>query len=504
LRTFFQPDPGGLQAHWKEIRMPARDLPARPNLEQYKKQAKDLIKAFRAGDDAALQRLRAHHPHPARDSFGLADAQLVIAREHGVDSWPKFKQQIASGSVPVPPAVWKMAEDAIVAGDLSTLERILFDYGDAIRKQRPQSWWNNTLAPSYDAGDAREIIARTHHFRTFEDFAGFTKAIKDTSSPIARFEAAVDAIVSGDVATLHRRLREDSDLVRARSVRMHHSTLLHYVGANGVEGFRQHTPPAAVAIAETLLDAGAEADAVADMYRGSTTLALVATSLHPKRAGLQQALMQLLLDRGATLDHPAAGGGRSLVHSCLANGRPEAAEYLVGRGAALDFESAAALGRLDVVQTYVDSDGRPSVTQARMESALVSAAIHDATTVVRFLLDRGVDVDAQADGFSGVNAAATAGHADTVRLFLSRGPSLETKNQYGGTALGGALWGALNTPESGDYVAVIESLLAANARIAPGMTQWWKQEASSAPTYARILELLETRARAHSNEAAGR
>ena len=70
--------------------------------------------------------------------------------------------------------------------------------------------------------------------------------------------------------------------------------------------------------------------------------------------------------------------------------------------------------------------------------------------------------------------------------------ALETKNQYGGTSLSGALWGALNTPESGDYVAVIESLLAARARIEPGMTEWWKQEASSMPTYARILQLLET------------
>jgi hypothetical protein len=56
--------------------------------------------------------------------------------------------------VPVPTDVWKTAEDAIVAGDLSTVERILRDHGDRIRNQRPQSWWNNTLAPSYGAGDA--------------------------------------------------------------------------------------------------------------------------------------------------------------------------------------------------------------------------------------------------------------------------------------------------------------------------------------------------------------
>ena len=88
---------------------------------------------------------------------------------------------------------------------------------------------------------------------------------------------------------------------------------------------------------------------------------------------------------------------------------------------------------------------------------------------------------------------------DTVRVFLSRGASLEARNAYGGTSLGGALWGALNTPEKGDYVAVVDALLAAGARIEPGMAAWWKKEVSSAPGYARIVELLENHGRAIQN-----
>jgi hypothetical protein len=68
---------------------------------------------------------------------------------------------------------------------------------------------------------------------------------------------------------------------------------------------------------------------------------------------------------------------------------------------------------------------------------------------------------------------------------------MEIKNPYGGTSLGGALWGALNTPDNGDYVAVVGALLAAGARVEPGMAEWWEQMALSAPAYARILELLE-------------
>ena len=49
---------------------------------------------------------------------------------------------------------------------------------------------------------------------------------------------------------------------------MYAATLLHYVGANGVEGYRQQSPPNAVAIARLLLDAGAEVDAFAGMYGG--------------------------------------------------------------------------------------------------------------------------------------------------------------------------------------------------------------------------------------------
>jgi len=61
-----------------------------------------------------------------------------------------------------------------------------------------------------------------------------------------------------------------------------------------------------VKVAEILLKAGAEVDAMAEIYGGSTTLGLVATSIHPMRAGVQNALIQTLLDYGAGIDHPGA------------------------------------------------------------------------------------------------------------------------------------------------------------------------------------------------------
>lgn len=69
---------------------------------------------------------------------------------------------------------------------------------------------------------------------------------------------------------------------------MHRATLLHYVAANGVEGYRQRTPPDVVEIAGILLQAGAEPDALADMYGAEcTTMTMLVSSRPPANAGLQ-------------------------------------------------------------------------------------------------------------------------------------------------------------------------------------------------------------------------
>jgi ankyrin repeat protein len=68
-----------------------KQLPSRPNLDQLKKQAKDLQKLHQAGDAEALQRIAESHPQPGKAEFSLADAQLVVAREYGFESWPKLK-----------------------------------------------------------------------------------------------------------------------------------------------------------------------------------------------------------------------------------------------------------------------------------------------------------------------------------------------------------------------------------------------------------------------------
>jgi hypothetical protein len=79
-----------------------KSLPDQPSLEQYKKQAKDLLRAHAQGSRAALDRIARHHPRLQNQPqdvirsapFHLADAQLVIAREHGFKSWANFGRHI--------------------------------------------------------------------------------------------------------------------------------------------------------------------------------------------------------------------------------------------------------------------------------------------------------------------------------------------------------------------------------------------------------------------------
>ena len=91
----------------KEPIVQAKNLPAHPSLEHYKKQAKDLLNRVVSGEPDAIQRMQRVHPRlgslaepEIRDGSKLADAQLVIAREHGHESWPAFIREIQMAGRP--------------------------------------------------------------------------------------------------------------------------------------------------------------------------------------------------------------------------------------------------------------------------------------------------------------------------------------------------------------------------------------------------------------------
>ena len=75
-------------------KQPTRRMREHPDLEQLKRQAKELLRGFASGDTNAIADVNAHYPSASPTEFALHDAQLVIARSYGFESWPKLKAYV--------------------------------------------------------------------------------------------------------------------------------------------------------------------------------------------------------------------------------------------------------------------------------------------------------------------------------------------------------------------------------------------------------------------------
>jgi ankyrin repeat protein len=132
--------------------MPVRRLPVRPDLRRLKRQARELLRAMRAGDPEAVVDLRQFHPRPP-DAAGvrLADAQLVLALSYQASSWPRLVQ-----SVGLADAIWRNRTAAV--------RRLVTANPDLIREDvliRRDSNWGPPMTYAANLGHDR-IIRMLH------------------------------------------------------------------------------------------------------------------------------------------------------------------------------------------------------------------------------------------------------------------------------------------------------------------------------------------------------
>ena len=430
----------------------ALPLPPRPHLDQYRKLARDLQRACKTGDPAAV---RAWACRWLETLFRLQPSDRT---PHGA---------------PVD-----------LAREAERMERRWRTFEQATER-RAQC----LLA------DAQFFVARQHGFDSWPKFSAHVETLAQSDSEVAIFEAAVDAVVGGDVATLRTLLRDHPRLVTARSTREHRSTLLHYVSANGVEDFRQQTPANIVEITRILLETGADVNATSQAYGGgSTALGLAATSLHPQRAGVQIALLDTLLKNGAKVEQGAPVDDGSAVTGCLANGQPEAASYLASRGAVLNLEGAAGIGRLDVVRTFFDDAGslQRGATRPQLESGFFYGCGYGHLEVVRFLLDQGVNPDLRNDGgATGLHWTSFAPHPAVAQLLLERGATVNLRDKrYRSTPLDWMLfeWAKAEGQERERGYELVALLVAAGATVhIPWLEGNTAEQAQQDPRMREIL-----------------
>ena len=265
---------------------------------------------------------------------------------------------------------------------------------------------------------------------------------RDNDGAVAQFETAVEAVISGDAAALGSMLGERPELVRARSPAgtwPRCSTMWPPMASRAAW---RANPPNAVEVAKILLKAGAEVDALADMYeaRCTTMSRLLLRAATWAEAGLQRAPWRKSCSTTAPLSKAVASKWQSALLTALAFASGHGATP-ARRGAPTDYPPAAAgLGRaLDAARLlpHADPESRqqppssPPSTATPRRSACSSAShmIQTAITPTDFIPIRPRCIRRSAPG-----------HAEVVKLLVERGARLDIRDTiYQGTPLGWAI-----------------------------------------------------------------
>src|SRR5215469_6597249 len=494
---------------WHADRRPARgdvmpDLPARPNLDQLRHQARDLVRAARAGDVAARKRIEA-----VSDRLTLAAAQLVVARDHGFSSWARLKEEVDARTMDLARKVEVFLEasvrdwtgragrllaatpeiadysfaTAVVLGDADRVrEEIQRDPAAATRADLRSGWtalhavcasrWHR-LDPAradgllavarllLDAGASVE--ARARGARTPLGCATATASSGIGNEPIIRLlleRGAVpedhDLYLAGFASNAHRCLRLLLDRMP------------------NVAGTVETALSAPISIGDTegcrlLLEAGADPRRYVEDPPCPAVYAAV-------RSACPAELMQLLLAHGADPNAPGPDG-RSPYRLAVRQGRTDLAALLrqggaLGEATEIDRFLSACLraDRADAQRQVVDHpDLFEQLTDVEQGGAIVQAAGAGGTAAVELMLDLGFAIEAHGGDWGGtpLHVAAYAGSDETVRFLLARGANVEARDAtWESTPLVRASIGSGRRPRIHsrlDWVSTVRTLIASGA-----------------------------------------
>jgi len=490
--------------------MPSRSLPARPDLDHLKHEAKALHKAFRDGDADAARRVIAAIGD--QHAIKLTDAQRVIAREYGFPTWARLRAHVQTA---------RGFDEAVIAFLDAVQEQNANGATRALHAQpRIATESLHVAAVLGLANEARRLIA--------EDVSRVTTRIGRFSgdpllflcySPFHGESAERDA---GLLATARLLLDAGADpntcggrygvpalyaVTGVRSV-LPIARLLLDAGANPTDGesvfhAAEHFHEDAL---ELLLAAGAQLNEAGDwgntplyfllrwwdvakearvrqgliwlLDHGANPNVVCGTerenALHvAARRGQDVSVIQLLIDHGADV-HARRGDGRTAWLLAQRRGFDEVAALLARAGA--DTQPLSPLDALLAVCGHGDAEtahrlSSPELLRDLEQSdrvLLPDSASNDRGATVLACLAAGFPVDTtDAVGATALHHSAIHGRAPLVRALLDAGASVAIRDtEHSSSPLGWACFGADYVADpAGDYEGCVRALLDAGARL---------------------------------------
>jgi ankyrin repeat protein len=463
------------------------------NLEQQHKLAKDLLRAARVGDPGALARIRAVRSDAGLvdGAWQLADAQLAIAREAGFVSWPKLVADLQARDV-------QAFRDAVTRGDVERVRGLLATAHVRSRVNDPMFAFGQRAA--HISANNRQLLTMLidagADLNMKSDWENGPYTVLDRADEsAARYLLERGATLTPNVAARLGWFDELQALINADA------SLVHARGGDGQQPLHEAKT---VAIADFLLDRGAEIDTRCIDHK--TTPAQYALVERPE-------VCRRLLERGAAPDifmaarfgdvelatrlldaDPACvaarihepgyapvpplhtycwtlGFGRSPHDVALAFGHRHVYDLLVARSpdrvrfinAALAADERTARAMLNDHPSLLTSLTRDD------HSRLAIAIFHERVDGAEVMLRLGFDPTAPGvDGGTALHAACWVGSVRLVEQILALGRvSVEARDPtHQSTPLGWTAFGSVHRRARGaDYVAVIDRLVAAGADI---------------------------------------
>ena len=177
-----------------------KQLPPNPDLEYLKKEAKDLRRAQKRGDAAALRLIGEQHPRLQGQSapsivaadFSLQDARLVVARDYRFESWPRLVAEIES--MPLK----RELEQAIEDDEIARVEKLVGEHPDLLRANVRNRNWGPPLSHAANLGKLDLVKALVHLAPEGMEHA-FNRAALKGHTEVARFLMAEKPALGEDV-----------------------------------------------------------------------------------------------------------------------------------------------------------------------------------------------------------------------------------------------------------------------------------------------------------------